>query len=102
MVRAVAIILAAGMSSRMGQCKATLPWRTDLTLLAYQIQEFRTVDVVPIVVLGAHNAHLRQAANIPSTACVTINPTPSQGKVSSIFQGLRCLPEQWDVVFISA
>lgn len=100
MIRAIAIILAAGFSTRMGQCKASLPWHNSTTLLTYQIEQFHQAGIASIVVLGAHNAH--QRAHCPSHCTVTLNPDSSQGKVSSILTGLNQLPDEWDGVFISA
>lgn len=95
-----AIILAAGFSTRMGQCKASLPWHEGQTLLSYQVNQFCQVGVQPIVVLGGHNAYA-QGTRLSSCA-VAINPDPSQGKVSSILTGLSQLPEQWDALFIAS
>lgn len=100
MIRAIAIILAAGFSTRMGQCKASLPWHNGTTLLTYQIEQFHQAGVAPIVVLGAHNAH--QQEQCPPDCTVAINPDAAQGKVSSILTGLNLLPDDWDAVFISA
>ncbi len=100
MIRAIAIILAAGFSTRMGQCKASLPWHNGTTLLTYQIKQFHRAGVASIVVLGTHNAH--QQEHCPPNCIVTINPDATQGKVSSILTGLNQLPDDWDAVFISA
>lgn len=105
MVQHTAIVLAAGFSTRMGQCKASLPWGTGQSLLAYQVTQFLAAGVAPLVVLGSHNADLKDTC--PSACAIAINPTPSQGKVSSILTGLEFLSEGWesegwDGVFISA
>ena len=95
-----AIILAAGVSTRMGTCKASLPWLDGKTLLSYQVEQWLIADVTPIVVLGSHNAHHQN--DCPQGSQVVINSFPSQGKTSSILKGLRLLPQDFEVVAISA
>lgn len=94
-----AIILAAGFSTRMGTCKATLPWR-DTTLLAYQCFQFLEVGVTPIAVLGRHNIHCKM--NCPKDSIVVINPHPERGKTSSILMGLQVVPEDFTALILSA
>ncbi|MGB3491245.1 MAG: nucleotidyltransferase family protein [Elainellaceae cyanobacterium] len=96
----VALILAAGFSTRMGQCKASLPWGDRHTLLTYQIEQFLSVHVFPVVVLGQHNAD-PQTQRL-SDCAIAINPDASRGKVSSILTGLALLPTDTDALFISA
>ena len=95
-----AIILAAGASTRMGTCKASLPWLEEKTLLSYQVEQWLIADITPIVVLGSHNAHHQN--DCPQGIQVVINSFPSQGKTSSILKGLRLLPQDFEVVAISA
>ncbi|HEY9817611.1 MAG TPA: nucleotidyltransferase family protein [Candidatus Obscuribacterales bacterium] len=85
-----ALLLAAGASHRMGRCKTTLPWGDRPSLLTYQTEQMHQAGLIPIVVLGSHNAH-RQVDCAPNTQIV-INPHPEQGKVSSILSGLAHLP----------
>ncbi len=100
----VALILAAGFSTRMGQCKASLPWgdrHTDRhTLLSYQIEQFLSIEVPPIVVLGRHNAE-QQEQSLKNCA-IAVNPDSSKGKVSSILTGLSFVPDNTQALFISA
>lgn len=95
-----ALILAAGFSTRMGQCKTSLPWGDRHSLLTYQIEQFLTVEVHPIVVLGQHNAD--QQTQHLSDCAIAINPDASRGKVSSVLTGLDLLPTETDALFISA
>lgn len=97
--RGTAIILAAGDSIRMGQCKALLPWLGE-TLLSYQIRQWLQVGVSPLIVLGLHNAVSAAAHSLDQQ--VVINAHPEWGKTSSILIGLRHLPESWDWVTIAA
>ena len=95
-----ALILAAGFSTRMGVCKTTLPWRNDRTLLRYQAEQFLQAGIVPIVVLGSHNADRR--TDLPHGSLVTLNHNSDRGKTSSILTGLDLLPDSFSTVTISA
>lgn len=95
-----ALILAAGLSTRMGTCKATLPWRNNQTLLRYQAEQLLLAGITPIIVLGSHNAHCQN--DCPDGSQVTINFNSKQGKTSSILTGLNLLPTIFSTVIISA
>jgi molybdenum cofactor cytidylyltransferase len=95
-----AIVLAAGASSRMGQCKAGLPWLAGRSLLAYQVEQFYLAGVTPIVVLSPRNIE-RYRDCLPK-GIVVLNPVPEQGKTSSILTGLLHLGTHFDSLMISA
>lgn len=98
--RHYAIVLAAGASTRMGTCKAQLAWEAGKSLLTYQIEQFLFAGIVPIVVLGLHNANCQQYC-VPESI-VAINPSPDRGKTSSILTGLSHLPKEFGSLTISA
>ena len=95
-----ALILAAGLSTRMGVCKTTLPWHNNKTLLRYQAEQFLLANITPIVVLGSHNAHRR--SDCPPGSRVVINSNSNLGKITSILSGLKLLTERFSTVTISA
>ncbi|MGP1382017.1 MAG: nucleotidyltransferase family protein [Thainema sp.] len=103
----VAIILAAGASSRMGQCKALLPWLNGSTLLSYQIAQLQQSGVHPVVVLSPQTTAncdrvLAQfQRNAQNLTCV-VNPEPARGKTSSILTGLHAIPIPWHTLIVSA
>lgn len=94
------IILAAGLSTRMGRCKASLPWVDGKPLLIYQLEQLTQAGISPIVVLGTHN--VSEWTQILTTCTVVVNPHPHQGKTSSILLGLAALPSNVNSLFISA
>ncbi len=94
-----ALILAAGYSTRMGRCKALLPWGDGHTLLSFQIQQWQQLQVEPIVVVGSHN--LAQIQPQLRHCRFLVNPDASTGKVSSLLRGLQALPCHWDFLVIS-
>lgn len=97
--RHFAIVLAAGASTRMGTCKASLPWLNGTTLLSYQVEQLLKAGITPIVVLGPHNC----PQPIGSSKCqIVINPQPELGKVSSIHRGLQVVPQNFQSLMIVA
>lgn len=92
------LILAAGASSRMGTCKAGLPWHNGHSLLSYQIEQLLLAEILPIVVFGLHNFKQQQ---VPPGTKIAINHNPSAGKISSILTGLKHV-SKFDCLLISA
>jgi molybdenum cofactor cytidylyltransferase len=95
-----ALILAAGKSTRMGICKTTLPWGEGKTLLTYQIEQWLNVGFTPVVVLGSHNRNRQK--DCLSGSIAVINPDSDAGKTTSILAGLKYIPEDFDILAISA
>ncbi|MEM6449979.1 MAG: nucleotidyltransferase family protein [Cyanobacteria bacterium P01_D01_bin.105] len=95
------IILAAGFSTRMGVCKTTLPWDNNQTLLYYQTEQFLQAGIMPVVVLGRHNAH-RQADCAVGTDVVVKAADDDESKARSILTGLSRLPKTASTITISA
>jgi len=79
----VPVVLAAGLSRRMGFPKALLPLGegTFLTCILDKVQQLDLVE--PIVVLGAHAAHI-QPALAQRPVRVLLNQNFSLGQISSI------------------
>jgi CTP:molybdopterin cytidylyltransferase MocA len=90
-VKPAGIILAAGLSSRMGRDKATLAYRGS-TFLNHLIG-LLAARVAPLVVVLGHNAESIQATIRPdSLVTVAVNPNFEQGMLSSLQAGIRALP----------
>jgi molybdenum cofactor cytidylyltransferase len=91
MADTVAILLAAGESSRMGRPKALLPWR-GATLLAHQLEALSAGGVdETVVVLGHRPEDLQPILEGRSGVTGAINPDYAQGKTTSIKAGLAAL-----------
>ncbi len=81
------LILAAGASTRMGQPKQLLPWKSH-TLLEHTIAQAKEVSSEVIVVLGAHLAQIKPiVGNVP---CIE-NEHWEQGMGTSIAKGIQYL-----------
>jgi molybdenum cofactor cytidylyltransferase len=80
------VIVAAGLSSRMGRSKMLLPLRDHTILgLAVATAEASSLDVV-IVVTGSGSEDIRAAAGGTRSTWVT-NPTPEEGSITSLLTG---------------
>ncbi len=94
-----AIVLAAGLSSRMGRSKPLL-LLNGTPLLTHALNALRASDVAEIVVvLGAQADRVRHEIPLEST-CVVVNPDFAQGMSTSIRAGLRAVSPDSDAFLI--
>ncbi len=101
MPKVLAILTAAGESSRMGRPKALLPWR-GTTLVEYQVSSLLEGGASEVVVVLGHE-HEAVAPRVKGD-CVTyvINPQYALGKTTSIKAGLRELgPGVTDIMLLA-
>jgi molybdenum cofactor cytidylyltransferase len=95
---AVAILLAAGESRRMGTPKPLLEWQ-DTTLIEYQIAQLRGAGCNPvIVVLGNAAEDIRPLAE-RAGAHVVVNERYTEGRASSLRAGAKAI-ENADIIVI--
>ena len=88
-----AVILAAGMSSRMGANKLLLPWRDGLPIVAHVAAKFPRAGISPVVVVTGRDAALVEAALAAFDLRCVHNPRYATGEMLSSLQvGLRALP----------
>jgi len=86
----VALLLAAGESTRMGSPKPLLDWR-GMTLIEYQIGELLAAGVDQVIaVLGHRAADVRPAAE-RAGARVTVNAAYREGRAGSIRVGAEAV-----------
>jgi molybdenum cofactor cytidylyltransferase len=86
-----AIVLAAGLSSRMGRFKLTLPWG-DRTVIGHVVATLEAAGIDEIVVVTGHRADEVTVALAGTTAHPVHNPDYTAGEMlSSIQTGLRAL-----------
>lgn|GEM_PF-114967 len=95
-----ALILAAGKSTRMGICKTSLPWSAGRTLLTYQLEQWLSIGFTPLVVLGLHNIDCQKDCLFGSLT--VINSYSHMGKTTSILAGLKHIPQNYEILAISA
>ena len=89
----IAILLAAGESSRMGRLKALLPWQGS-TLLEHQAAALLEAGADRVVVVLGHRAtELEAILKGKDRVSSTVNPDYLQGKTTSLKTGLRAAAE---------
>jgi len=94
-----AVILAAGMSSRMGEAKQLLRLGEN-TLLGQVLENVRGSRVKDIVLVLGHEAEKIKERISTGNGVVVINESYQQGMGSSLRAGLAALPGGVDAAFI--
>lgn len=102
MPRFGAIILAAGMSSRMGESKILLPWTDDQPILRHVISKYLALNIDPIYVITGRDADRVQEVVKDLPIISVYNKNYETGEIlSSVKVGLRAMPDDVDAVFIN-
>ena len=102
MSRLGAIILAAGMSSRMGDFKILLPWIDNRPILLHVVEKYIALKIDPILIITGRDAEQVQetVADLP-VQCVD-NPIFETGEIlSSVKVGLSAMPDDVLATFIN-
>ena len=86
----IAVVLAAGRSSRMGAVKALLELDGERAL-ARVLRLVREASLRASVVLGHHQDAIRAAIDLAGVG-VVVNPAPDRGQSSSVQCGAAALP----------
>lgn len=100
MINPSAIILAAGLSSRMGRLKGLLPWR-GTTLIQYQIEQMLAAGVKDIHVVLGYKADKMIKKISPYEVNIILNEQYEQGKSSSIRKGASAIQNFSNGIFIT-
>ncbi|MQF69025.1 nucleotidyltransferase family protein [SAR202 cluster bacterium AD-804-J14_MRT_500m] len=91
MDRVGAMLLAAGLSTRMGEPKPFLDWKGK-SLLNYQTETLRNAGLNPVLVILGHRADQIETDLIPDESLQVIhNPHYKQGRSTSIRAGVKAL-----------
>jgi molybdenum cofactor cytidylyltransferase len=97
--RIAAVILAAGMSSRMGGAKQLLRLGED-TLLEHVLENVRTSGVGDIVLVLGHAAETIRKSIDPNNLNIVVNNAYREGMGSSLRTGVSALPAEIDAAFM--
>ena len=96
-----AIILAAGLSSRMGENKLLLPWRDGQPIVRHVASRFVQAPLETVLVVTGRDAELVRAALDDLDLTCIHNPDFAVGEMlSSVKAGLRALPAGLRATFI--
>jgi CTP:molybdopterin cytidylyltransferase MocA len=95
----VALLLAAGESTRMGRAKPLLEWDGE-TLIEYQIRELLSAGADEVIVVLGHRAgDIRPLAEGAGARCVD-NPAYKEGRAGSIRTGAAAIPDDAAAVIV--
>jgi molybdenum cofactor cytidylyltransferase len=97
--RVAAVILAAGMSSRMGGAKQLLRLG-EHTVLEHVLQNVRTSGVGDIVLVLGHAAETIRKSIDAKNLNIVVNDAYREGMGSSLRTGVSALPAEIDAAFI--
>jgi molybdenum cofactor cytidylyltransferase len=97
--RIAAVILAAGMSSRMGGAKQLLRLG-EHTLLEHVLKNVRTSGVGDIVLVLGHTAETIRKSIDTKNLNIVVNDAYREGMGSSLRTGVSALPAEIDAAFI--
>jgi molybdenum cofactor cytidylyltransferase len=90
--RVAALLLAAGLSSRMGRPKPLLPWGGQ-TLVEFQVGQMKAAGIDDVIVVTGHEAAAVSGALAHSGARVVFNPRFIEGRAGSVRTGAAALGE---------
>jgi molybdenum cofactor cytidylyltransferase len=94
-----AVVLAAGLSRRMGVQKLLLPF-SGKTVIAHIVDQLLASTVDEIHVVAGHQAERISAELSGRALSVVKNPDYKSGMLSSVRQGLASLPEKCRAVMV--
>ncbi|MEM7117698.1 MAG: selenium cofactor biosynthesis protein YqeC [Chloroflexota bacterium] len=99
--RITAVILAAGLGSRMGQAtKQLLPWG-ETTVLGQTICNVQQTAVTDMVVISGHEADKIEAVTAEARVRTVYNPDYATGEMlSSLKTAVRHLPDNCDAILV--
>ncbi len=99
--RFAAIVLAAGLSSRMGANKLLLPWRDGQPIVAHAAAKYAQAGIDDIIVVTGRDAAEIRAAMTPLKVRPVHNADYATGEMlSSVKVGLKALPSGLAATFI--
>ena len=96
-----AIILAAGLSSRMVENKLLLPWTDGRPIICHAVETYVAAGIEAIIVVTGRDADQVSNALASYHLSFAHNPDFATGEIlSSVKTGLRTLPSALDATFI--
>jgi len=95
----VGLLLAAGLSVRMGTPKPLLPW-CDSTLIEYQVAQLRAAGAGEIIVVLGHEAGVVEPYAERVGARVVLNPDYREGRANSLRAGAGAVQASCDALVV--
>jgi len=96
-----AVVLAAGLSSRMGQPKVLLPWSGGRVILEHILEQLRLTHVSNVTVVTGHRSGEVTAIAQRTGAAIAFNADYATGEMlSSLKAGLAAQPDHISAVLV--
>ena len=95
-----ALLLAAGLSTRMGRPKPLLPW-DGRTLVEFQVAQLQEAGVGHIIVVTGHEAEAVAAVLHGSGARIVFNAAYEEGRAGSVRAGALAVPPDHTIVVLN-
>lgn len=94
-----AIVLAAGLSTRMGQFKPLMPYQTK-KIITVLIETLLNSDISTITVVTGYLADLIKEELTPYAINMVYNPRYNEGMHTSVICGVENIPENSDALML--
>jgi len=94
-----ALLLAAGLSTRMGQPKPLLPW-DGTTLIEYQVRQLLAGGCATVIAVLGHRAEEVRPYAERAGARVVVNTAYQEGRAGSVRTGAQILPADTKAIVI--
>ena len=95
-----AVVLAAGLSRRMGQAKLLLP-AGGRPIIRHAVDGVRAAGLDPVLVVTGPDSAPIEAALAGLDVRIVVNPAPEAGQAGSVRTGVAALPDAVDAVLIA-
>jgi molybdenum cofactor cytidylyltransferase len=95
-----AVVLAAGLSRRMGQAKLLLPVG-GRPIVRHAVEGVRAAGLDPVLVVTGPDPAAIEAALTGLDVRIVVNPAPEAGQAGSVRAGVAALPAAADTVVIA-
>jgi molybdenum cofactor cytidylyltransferase len=95
-----AVVLAAGLSRRMGQAKLLLPLE-GRPIVRHAVEGVRAAGLDPVLVVTGPDPAAIEAALTGLDVRIVVNPAPEAGQAGSVRAGVAALPAVVDTVLIA-
>jgi molybdenum cofactor cytidylyltransferase len=101
--RIAAVVLAAGLSRRMGRPKLLLPWRNGRTVIEEIVETLRQAGVLPIyVVSGAFDVEIRHLLQHEEEVMIVYNAAFAESEMmDSLRLGIKALHGDGDAALVA-
>jgi len=97
--RIIGVVLAAGLSSRMGMPKALLDWNGE-PLIAYQVRQLFAAGVGTVVAVTGHEAKRVEEALAGTGAIAVRNHHYREGRATSVRAAAEAIANEPDVIVL--